>query len=117
MKKQAWIQDPKTANTARFHWDPKSWSADPMYFVDSGRPLTGLPPLLKTRSYLRREDARKLWMKLHPMAGVSAPPSGVTTLRSDLGPLSGPSQTPAQLNVWVVKYWPEEVSIQRAGDR
>jgi len=27
MEKQAWIQDPKTANTARFHWDPKSWSA------------------------------------------------------------------------------------------
>ncbi|MBM5822299.1 MAG: DUF1651 domain-containing protein [Cyanobacteria bacterium K_Offshore_surface_m2_011] len=41
MEKQAWIQDPKTANTARFHWDPKSWSAEPMYFVDSGRPLTG----------------------------------------------------------------------------
>jgi len=30
MEKQAWIQDPKTINTARFHWDPKSWSADPM---------------------------------------------------------------------------------------
>jgi hypothetical protein len=39
--KRAWIQDPKTANTARFHWDPKSRYADPMYFVDSGRPLTG----------------------------------------------------------------------------
>jgi len=64
MEKQAWIQDPQTANTARFHWDPKSWSADPMYFVDSGRPLTGAPPLLKTRSYLRRDDARQLWKKL-----------------------------------------------------
>ena len=49
MKEQAWIQDPKTANTMRFHLDPKSWSAFPMYFVDSGRPLTGEPPLLKTR--------------------------------------------------------------------
>ncbi|MCP9804758.1 DUF1651 domain-containing protein [Cyanobium sp. T1G-Tous] len=39
--KQAWNQDPKTANTARFHWDPKSWYADPMYLVDSGRPLPG----------------------------------------------------------------------------
>jgi len=37
-------QDPRTANTARFHWDPKSWSADPMYFVDSDRPLTGAQP-------------------------------------------------------------------------
>jgi hypothetical protein len=38
MGKQAWIQDPKTANTMRFHFDPKSWIAHPMYFVDSGRP-------------------------------------------------------------------------------
>ena len=44
MRKQAWIQDPKTASTARFHWDPKSWSQDPWYFVDSGRPLTGATP-------------------------------------------------------------------------
>jgi len=34
-----------------------------MYFVDSGRPLTGAPPLLKTRRHMRR-DARKLWRKL-----------------------------------------------------
>jgi len=64
MEKQAWIQDPKATNTARFHWDPKSWSADPMYFVDSGRPLTGAPPLLKTRRHMRRDAARKLWRKL-----------------------------------------------------
>jgi hypothetical protein len=64
MKKQVWIQDPKTASTARFHWDPKSWSQDPWYFVDSGRPLTGAPPLLKTRKHMRRNDARKLWLAL-----------------------------------------------------
>ena len=64
MKKQAWIQDPKTANTMRFHQDPKSWSAHSMYFVDSGRPLTGEPPLLKARSHMRRDDARKLWREL-----------------------------------------------------
>jgi hypothetical protein len=64
MKKQAWIQDPRTANTARFHLDPKSWYDDPMYFVDAGRPLPGAPPLLKTRSHMRRNDARKLWRKL-----------------------------------------------------
>ena len=58
------IQDPRTANTARFHWDPKSWSADPMYLVDSGRPLTGAPPLLKTRRHMKRDAARKLWRKL-----------------------------------------------------
>ena len=35
-----------------------------MYFVDSGRPLTGAPPLLKTRRHMRRDTARKLWLKL-----------------------------------------------------
>ena len=35
-----------------------------MYFVDSGRPLTGAPPLLKTRSHMRLNDARKLWREL-----------------------------------------------------
>ena len=64
MKKQAWIQDPKTANTMRFHFDPKSWSAHPMYFADLGRPLPGAPPLLKTRSHMRRNDARELWLRL-----------------------------------------------------
>ena len=60
MKKQAWIQDPKTANTMRFHFDTKSWSAHPMYFVDSGRPLPRAPPLLKTLSHMRRNEAMKL---------------------------------------------------------
>jgi len=32
--------------------------------VDSGRPLTGAPPLLKTRRHIRRNDARKLWLAL-----------------------------------------------------
>ena len=35
-----------------------------MYFVDSGRPLTGVPPLLKTRRHMRRDAAWKLWRKL-----------------------------------------------------
>ena len=64
VSKQAWIQDSRTANTMRFHFDPKSWSAHPMYFVDSGRPLPGAPPLLKTRSHMRRNDARELWIRL-----------------------------------------------------
>ena len=64
MSKQAWIQDPKTTNTMRFHFDPKSWSAHPMYFVDSGRPLPGAPPLLKTRSHLHLKQARDLWWKI-----------------------------------------------------
>ena len=35
-----------------------------MLFVDSGRPLVGVPPLLKTRMHMRRNAARKLWRKL-----------------------------------------------------
>jgi len=35
-----------------------------MYFVESGRALTGAPPLLKTRRHMRRDAARKLWRKL-----------------------------------------------------
>ena len=35
-----------------------------MYFVDSGRALTGAPPLLKTRMHMRRDAARKLWRNL-----------------------------------------------------
>ena len=76
MKKQAWIQDPKTTNTMRFHFDPKSWSAHPMYFVDLGRPLPGAPPLLKTRSHMRRNEARELWLSSRPRAGSRWPPSG-----------------------------------------
>jgi hypothetical protein len=64
MSGQAWIQDPMTANTMRIHLDPKSWSAYPMYFVDSGRPLPCAPPLLKTRSDMRRNYARELWTRL-----------------------------------------------------
>jgi len=45
-----------------------------MYFVDSGRPLTGAPPLLKTRRYLRRDDARKLWLALKERGWLTVKP-------------------------------------------
>ena len=64
MSYQAWILDPKTTNTMRFHLDPKSWSGDPMYFIDSGRQLLAAPPLLKTRRHLHLKQARELWRKL-----------------------------------------------------
>ena len=69
MSGQAWIQDPRTTNTLRFHFDPKSWSAHPMYFVDSGRPLPGAPPLLKTRIHMRPNDPKELWLRLDAQAG------------------------------------------------
>jgi hypothetical protein len=77
MKQQAWIQDPKTANTMRFHQDPKSWSAHSMYFVDSGRPLTGAPPLLKHRRELMREEAIKLWCQKRQEGWRACPPQWI----------------------------------------
>ena len=76
MSGQAWIQAPKTANTMRFHFDPKSWRSYPMYFVDSGRPLPGAPPLLKTRSHMRRNDARELWLRLKAEGWKQVGPQG-----------------------------------------
>ena len=62
MKKQAWILD------------PKNWYTDPLYFVDSGRTLPGAPPLLKSRSHIRRNDAWELWLRLR--GGCKWPTSG-----------------------------------------
>ncbi|MBM5792029.1 MAG: DUF1651 domain-containing protein [Cyanobacteria bacterium M_surface_10_m1_298] len=58
---QGWLQEPRSLATKRFHPDQKSWAQDPMVFVDSGRPLPGQPPLLKSRCYLHRDQAVELW--------------------------------------------------------
>ena len=60
MPKHGWIQDPRTSETKRFHPDEKSWHQDPRVFVDSGRPVPGEAPLLKTRVHLRRDTAELL---------------------------------------------------------
>ena len=80
VNKSAWIQDPAASNAARLHWDPKIWSQDPLYFVDSGWPLAGAPPLLKTRCHMRRNDARKLWLALKECSWRPVKPLGVLTL-------------------------------------
>ena len=59
------IQDPATKETKRFHRDEKSWTRDPKVFVDTGLPIPGEPPLLKTRVHLRRDAAEQLWRELH----------------------------------------------------
>ena len=64
MPKHGWIQDPRTSETKRFHPDEKSWNQDPRVFVDSGRPVPGEAPLLKTRVHLRRDTAELLWKEL-----------------------------------------------------
>ncbi|MFL0778152.1 MAG: DUF1651 domain-containing protein [Prochlorococcus sp.] len=64
MQKQGWLQDPITTNTKKFHADQKSWHQTPMVFVDSGRPIPGQPALLKTRQYLHKTEATKMWQQL-----------------------------------------------------
>ena len=61
---EAFIQDPATKQAKRFHRDEKSWSQDPMVFVDTGVPIPGEPPLLKTRVHLHRDIAVTLWNDL-----------------------------------------------------
>ena len=65
MGSEGFIQDPATKETKRFHRDEKSWTRDPKVFVDTGLPIPGEPPLLKTRVHLRRDAAEQLWRELH----------------------------------------------------
>tara|TARA_B100001939_G_C16831180_1_gene568759 strand:- start:623 stop:871 length:249 start_codon:yes stop_codon:yes gene_type:complete len=60
-----WLKNPSDGWTYRFHRDEKSWVRDPKVFVDMGRLMPdGSPALLKTRQYLRRDDAEVLWKNL-----------------------------------------------------
>ena len=54
MGSEGFIQDPTNKETKRFHRDERSWIRDPKVFVDTGVPIPGEPPLLKTRVWLRR---------------------------------------------------------------
>ncbi len=64
MTKNAWLQDPKTKNTKRFHRDEKSWDRYPKVFIDSGRPLMNQHALLKSRIHVDLVDAKKEWRRL-----------------------------------------------------
>ena len=64
MKRNAWLQDPKTQNTKRFHRDEKSWFPYPKVFIDSGRPLPNDNALLRSRSHVALQEAQEEWMKL-----------------------------------------------------
>ena len=64
MGAEGFIQDPATEETKRFQRDEKSWLRDPKVFVDTGPPIPGEPPLLKTRVYLLRDTAEQLWKEL-----------------------------------------------------
>ena len=82
MDAEGFIQDPATKETKRLHRDEKSWLRDPKAFVDTGIPLPGEPPLLKTSVRLRRDAADRLreelqrvdWQQVDPCWGASAEP-------------------------------------------
>ena len=62
---EAWMTDPLTGWSVRFHKDHRSWSQDPYVFLDTGKAMADAsPPLLKDRRHLRRDDARKVWKQL-----------------------------------------------------
>ena len=63
--KEGWLVDPVTNWAYRFHRDDRSWSQDPMVFVDKGRSMgDGTPALLKSREHLHRDQAQRLWKDL-----------------------------------------------------
>lgn len=65
MAAEGWLVDPNGYWCKRFHRDEKSWSQHPKVFVDDGRGMpNGEPALLKSRRYLRREQAEELWKHL-----------------------------------------------------
>ena len=63
--RDGWLMNPTDGWTYRFQPDEKSWFRDPRVFVDMGREMPdGSPALLKTRQYVRREQAEGMWKDL-----------------------------------------------------
>ena len=83
MGSEGFIQDPATKETKRFHRDEKSWTRDPKVFVDTGVPIPGEPPLLKTRVHLRRDAAEQLWRELHRVGWPSLVGEPLLSLRGE----------------------------------
>ena len=54
----------------------KSWIRDPKVFVDTGVPIPGEAPLLKTRIHLRRDAAEQLWKELRRVGWQPVDPFG-----------------------------------------
>ena len=54
----------------------KSWIRDPKVFVDTGVPIPGEAPLLKTRIHLRRDAAEQPWKELRRVGWQLVDPFG-----------------------------------------
>ena len=74
MKRTGWLQDPETRNTKRFHRDIKSWDRHPKVFIDSGKPLSREPALLKSRSHVDIVEAKEEWKRLQKEGWVKVAP-------------------------------------------
>ena len=79
MGAEGFIQDPATKETKRFHRDTMSWLRDPKVFVDTGLPIPGEPPLLKTRVHLLRDTAEQLWKELRSVGWYQVDPCWVAS--------------------------------------
>ena len=73
---EGWLTDRDGYWTVRFHRDDKSWLKDRKLVVDYGREMPDAPALLKSRGYLKEEDANALWKALQQWLGEA---------RTDLG--------------------------------
>jgi len=63
--REGWLLDCDQHWAYRFHCDEKSWSRDPMVFVDMGRAMPdGSPALLKSRRHLHKDQAEEFWKQL-----------------------------------------------------
>ena len=72
---EGWLTDRDGCWTVRFHRDERSWVRDRKLFVDYGREMPDAPALLKSRRYLREEDAKALWKALCSSGWVMREPA------------------------------------------
>ena len=78
---EGWLTDAHGYWVKRFHRDQKSYVREIKVFIDEGRRMpNGEPPLLKSRSHLRHEDAQKLWLELIRFGWQQSDRSGVKGL-------------------------------------
>ena len=67
--KEGWLIDADDHWIWRLWRDESAWIRDPKVFLDRGRLLPGEEPLLKERSYLRKDAAEQLWRSLQTQGG------------------------------------------------
>tara|TARA_Y100001968_G_scaffold327556_1_gene372835 strand:- start:906 stop:1139 length:234 start_codon:yes stop_codon:yes gene_type:complete len=64
MKRDGWIKEVNGMWILRFRYDWSSWDQNPKVLIEKGRLEQNRPPLLKSRRWMRRKLAVKLWREL-----------------------------------------------------